>query len=408
MRILITNTGPWGTGSFTVAKAILQEFLDMGHEVILFFPDEKFPSKDIEEYYSRRDIYKIWKFPLQKNCFCISSFPLIIPDPHPRNSVGRTFLELSDEELEFYFSEFRQEITPLIEEFQPDIIECQHLWTFDHIIQEFDIPFACSAHHSDQMGFRYDKRMRPYILESSQKAKYIFAVSESVKEEVLQLYGAAAEKVIVLPNGFDKRIFHPMHLNRQDILQQLDVNIPSDAKIISFCGKISKTKGIDILLMANKLLSDQENIHFLIFGAGDIHTALDLDKEDSYSFKNIHFLGHQPPEVLAKAHNIADCSVMPSRSEGFGIAILEAIGCGCPAIVTRCGGPENFAVGRVVEKENPEALANALVEICNLSTTERKAISRQALEQSHHYSWRQIAKHRLDYYEKMVKMHKAA
>ncbi|GAB4187269.1 MAG: hypothetical protein Tsb0015_05760 [Simkaniaceae bacterium] len=400
MRILITNTGPWGTGSFTVAKAIMEEFLEMGHEVVLFFPDEKFPSKELDYYYSRKDIFKIWKFPLQKNGICLTSFPLIIPDPHPRNSVGRTFLQLSKEELEFYFNEFRTAISKVIEDFQPDVIECQHIWAFDHIIQEFQIPFACAAHHSDQLGFLYDERMRPYVLESSQKAKYIFAVSNFVKKEVLSLYKLPKERVVTLPNGYDKKTFHPMHMKREEVLKELDLEIPKEAKIVSFCGKISKTKGIDILLLANKLLDPAKQIHFLIFGAGDIHTALDADKE--YSFKNVHFLGHQPSEILAKVHNIANCSVMPSRSEGFGIASLEAMGCGTPVIVTHCGGPEKFAVGKVIEKENPRQLAEAIEELCFLPDKEMGELKEKALEKSYEYSWHKISKQRLRYYHKMI------
>ena len=88
MKILITNTGPWGTGSFTVTKAVSDELQLMGHQVKIFFPDDGTPCVDLDKYYSQSETYEIWKFPIQKNGVHLSSFPLIIP-------VVNTLLNLS-------------------------------------------------------------------------------------------------------------------------------------------------------------------------------------------------------------------------------------------------------------------------------------------------------------------------
>ena len=46
MRILLTNTGPWGTGSAMVAEAVLEELRKKGHQAILFFPDAQRTTVD--------------------------------------------------------------------------------------------------------------------------------------------------------------------------------------------------------------------------------------------------------------------------------------------------------------------------------------------------------------------------
>ncbi|MCP5506386.1 MAG: glycosyltransferase family 4 protein [Chlamydiales bacterium] len=402
MKILLTNTGPWGTGSFTVARALLEEYLEMGHEVKLFFPDSKEPSKDLEYYYSHPELYEIWKLPIEKDGLRLDSFPLMIPDPHPRNPVGTTYKELSEKELQFYFDSFKERIVPVLEGFKPDIIECQHIWAYDHIIDELGYPFIAAAHHSDQMGFLYDPRMQPIAKQSARDARFIFALSEENKQEIIELYGIKGEKVVILENGYDRKIFHPFNVNRRELFQEFQQNIPDDAFVVSFAGKLSKTKGIDTLLQANKLLRADEKIHFLILGSGNLKKALlDVDPK-ILCMDRIHFVGHLIPENVARFHNGADITVMPSRTEGFGLSCLEAMGCGLPAVVTRSGGPEHYAVGEVIEKENPKALADAIRKLKALPKTDLLALSKKAIEVAHHYSWTGNAEKRLQYYQRVL------
>ena len=85
MRILFTNTGPWGTGSATVVDAISQEMMRQGHEVKIIFPDCHFESMDMDQYYGHPEVYHIWNFPIKRDGVELYTFPLIIPDPHPRS-----------------------------------------------------------------------------------------------------------------------------------------------------------------------------------------------------------------------------------------------------------------------------------------------------------------------------------
>lgn len=403
MKILITNTGPWGTGSFTVARAIMEELVDLGHEVKVFFPDMGLPCQDLEYYHSKRDVYEIWQFPIQEGRIRLDTFPLIIPDPHPRNPKGRTFLQLKDLEYKLYLDDFERKIQKLIEDFQPDIIECQHIWAFDHIIKKLNYPYICVAHHSDQLGFRYDKRMRPTAIESAKNAEYIFSISNFVKKEVISLYGVKEKKVIVLPNGYDKKVFKVFKSDRKKVLKDLGLRIPDDAIIMTFAGKISRTKGIDILLQANRLIDPNKKIHFIIFGSGDIENVVSKEEKELCCFDRVHFLGHQPAKILAKVHNIAKICVMPSRSEGFGIACLESMACGLPVIVTKIGGVDEYAIGKVINSGSFEELAESIVEMVNLSDHEYKMLSNKALRAANRFSWKTITAKRVTYYKELLR-----
>ncbi len=93
--------------------------------------------------------------------------------------------------------------------------------------------------------------------------------------------------------------------------------------------------------------------------------------------------------------------MLPSRSEGFGIAALEAMGCGTPLVVTRTGGPDKFAVGKVVDKENPEQLANAVLDILSLTNDEHSILCRAAYRKAHEFSWESIVEQRLELYDRV-------
>ncbi|HBD7374114.1 TPA: glycosyltransferase family 4 protein, partial [Legionella pneumophila] len=399
---LFVNTGPWGTGSFTVIKGLTKELLKLGHVVKILFPDSDLESIDKDEYYKNPDLYDIWKFPIQNKTTQLPTFPLMITDPHPRNPNFLTFKDLTNEQLDLYELELTKKIALLLKTFKPDIIECHHIWCASWVCSKLGVDFSVVAHHSDQMGFRFDRRMQAKALASAKAAKKIITVSESVKREVMRLYHTDESKILVTANGYDKDIFKICKVNRESVLQRLGIDIPTDAPIISFAGKISRTKGIDHLLQANKLLDPAMNIHIIVMGAGDIKAICDKMDPNSYSLKNIHFVGHQIPEHLAEIQNISRVGVMPSRSEGFGISCLEAMGCGVPMIVTRCGGPEQFAIGRIINVGAVKELASSIMAILALSNSEYQKLSNEAVSAAAKFSWKKIAEEHLHVYEKIV------
>ncbi|MBA2651727.1 MAG: glycosyltransferase family 4 protein [Tatlockia sp.] len=401
MNILFINTGPWGTGSFTLIKCLTIELLKLGHRVKIFFPDGNFESLDKEEYYKNPELYCIWQFPLKNHTAILENFPLIISDPHPRNPQAITFRDLTETQISLYESELEKELSKLIREFKPDVIECHHIWYSSWVLRQMGQRYLLTAHHSDQIGFHYDEKVRKKAIAGAQNALKIIAISDSVKNEVFELYGVAEAKIELIANGYDKDIFKVKKVNKQDVLDELGITLEPGAQLISFVGKLSSTKGIDILLKANRLLDPELKVHFLILGAGDIENICSKMDPATYSLNNLHFLGQQTPENVAKINNISKFSVMPSRSEGFGISCLEAMACGLPVIVTRCGGPETFAVGKIVDKESPFQLAEGILEMLNLSDLKYKNLREEALKVAEKFSITAITQQHLDLYNQV-------
>ena len=406
MRILITNTGPWGTGSGTVADGVMQELLRLGHDVIAFFPDTGLPGADYEKYYGDRQHYRIVPFPAQFAGEKLYTFPLIIPDPNPRNYEGAwTFRDLSAAQMTAYFGYIRENLTRVLAQFRPDVVECQHIWAMDHIVSESGYAYACVAHHSDQMGFRYDRRMREYACHSAAQAGYVFAISDFVREEVLELYGVDPAKVITIANGYDQEIFQPLQVDRAEEYQRFSLGRDDGLPILTFCGKISATKGVDVLLRANRIIQQERKVRLILLGGGDLANFL-APLPAGYSLENVAHLGHRSQHDLARLHNLASLSVLPSRSEGFGIAALEAMGCGIPVVATQVGGLADFAVGGLVPSEDPEALARKILDLLALAENQRREIGAQALQSARRYSWRSLVAQRLPYYEEIARLNR--
>ena len=387
-----------------VAEAVQAELHKKGHRALLFFPDAGVETPEKDRYYSRPDLYHIWRFPVAREGLRLETFPLIIPDPNPRSGTHSvTFRDLSDDLLNFYFEEARTQLRRLIKTFHPDIIESMHVWALGSLLRDLGAPYIVTAHHSDQMGYRYDERMRSYADRAAAGARYVFCISEFVRRDVIGLYpGVDPQKTVVLENGYDQATFRPQAADRAEVMRELGVPDDPTLPVISFAGKISRTKGVDVLLRANRRVQQERKALLIIAGAGRLEDEFDDAEIRDFHSENVHLTGHHPQAVIAQLHSIAAVSVIPSRTEGFGLAGLEAMGCGTPLVATRSGGPETFAVGAIVPPEDPDALAGGLLSVLGQRPEAAEEMSRSASERARGYSWERMARLRLEYYRRAL------
>ena len=407
MRILFTMTGSWGTGSGTVVEAVVAELAGLGHEIGILYPQTK-GAPVLDGEHAPEATHFIWHFPLEGDDATLGTFPLMIPDPNPTNfDDAPTFRDIEQPQLDLYIDSFGERLDEVVAAFQPDVIECQHIWAMPYAVAERGLDFIVCAHHSDQMGFAYDERIRPYATRAARDAAFLFAITESNREEIIEYYEVPADKVVTIGNGYDKEVFKPADVDRAALLRRFDLDIPSGAPLVTFAGKLSKTKGVDFLYAANKVIqaryaeTDEPAPHLILFGTGKLEDVLDGDP-DQYAHENVHLVGHQTYETVRDFHNIARLSVMPSRTEGFGLAALEAMGCGLPLVVTEIGAADTYAVGEIVPSEDAAALADGILKLLRLPQDAYHALRNRAYEKAQTFSWAEIAAQRLDYYERVA------
>lgn len=402
MKVLFTITGPWGTGAATVVDGVRRELSNLKHEVKVVFPDLGLASPDKDKYYGNPELYEIIKYPVKYRGIDFSTFPLIVPDPNPRNIKDAwTFKDMTESEFTTYIDFLKFRFKEVIEEFQPDVIETEHVWLMGYVLHEMGCAYVVGAHNSDQMGFRYDVRMRLYATTCAQNAKFIFAISDAVKDECLGFYGVPEKKVIVIRNGFDDKVFRPIQVSKKKLFEKHGIEADASLPVVTFGGKMSKTKGVDVLLEANVLMQKRRPYMLFLFGAGDIQDVLGRDPTEEEE-RNAHFMGHVTQDVLAEFHNIAEFSVLPSREEGFSIALLEAMGCRLPVVGTDIPSLREMIVGKTVPVEDPLALAKAMEFVMNLPPGDRKELRDKSYKKALGYSWKQNTETRLKYYREVI------
>ena len=144
------------------------------------------------------------------------------------------------------------------------------------------------------------------------------------------------KKTITIPNGVDTKIFRP--LNKAESRKRL--NLPIDAKIISYIGSIQKIQGVDILITAFEELRQEVNgIKLLIVGrvGAVVRENFDFDKE------GIIYLGSLPQKEVVFAINASDVLVIPYPKNIFTevmfapYKIVEFMACNKPVVVTDAG-----------------------------------------------------------------------
>lgn len=109
----------------------------------------------------------------------------------------------------------------------------------------------------------------------------------------------------------------------------------------------------------------------IIIGNGPEKLILEQQARNCGIYKKVHFLGVKDHNKIPLYINSANIIVLPSRYEGRPVLILEALACGRPVVASRIGGiPEtivNDKLGILFEKENPIALADAIIEALEYS-----------------------------------------
>lgn len=402
-------TGSWGTGSGTVVEATVGHLTARGHEVAVLYP-ETTGAPSLSNEHAPEARHAIWPFPLRRDDVELYTFPLMIADPNPTNfDDAWTFRDLSQAQLDLYITSFQERLQEVVADFRPDVIECQHIWAMPYAVADLGLPFTVMAHHSDQMGFNFDERIRPYATQAAHAATFIFALNDANRAEIIDLYGVPEEKIVILGNGYDKEVFYPSEVDRASLLARFDLDLSDGAPLVTFAGKLSKTKGVDILFLANRLVQQarveagEPPVELIVFGTGTLDDVLD-EGETGYSLEHAHFLGHQPYEVVRDFHTLARCSVMPSRTEGFGLAALEAMGCGLPLVVTAIGAADEYAIGEIVPPEAPVPLAEAILKLVRMPQADWQTLSEEATERAQTFSWEAITDRRLEHYARVPRL----
>lgn len=181
----------------------------------------------------------------------------------------------------------------------------------------------------DRSGEHVNQRIYDIERRGIHCANKVITVSHLTRNIVLNRYGAPPEKVAVVYNAID--------CNGQPA--PLPPAIRRDEKIVLFLGRITMQKGPEYFLAAaKKVLEHEENVRFIMAGSGDlIRRSIEMAAQLGIGHK-VLFTGFLRGNDVARVYRMADLYVMPSVSEPFGIAPLEALSHDVPVLISKQSG----------------------------------------------------------------------
>jgi glycosyltransferase involved in cell wall biosynthesis len=218
-------------------------------------------------------------------------------------------------------------------------------------------------------------------------------LSKAFGDILHQEYQVPWSKIHVIPGGVDLSRFQ-LNRSREEARSQL--NWPQNRPILFTARRLVYRVGLDKLLMAIAMIKPQiPDIWLAIAGKGPLQEVLQQQATDLGLHDNVKFLGFLPDDQLPIAYQAADLSVMPSQSlEGFGLAVLESLACGTPALCTPVGGMpeilEPFSPNLITTSIEATAIAERLEQLL------LKKVPMPSREACHEYAamnfdWQKIA-----------------
>jgi glycosyltransferase involved in cell wall biosynthesis len=198
-----------------------------------------------------------------------------------------------------------------------------------------------------------------------QHAKYMVVQTKFNKEFVIQNFKIDPDKVHIIPNGIDSKVFNPDQIRSKEIRRKLRLK---DQKVIFFSGRLTAQKGVLYLLRAIQMVIKKvPNVVLLLAGDGPQEQLLRRETGILGLKHHVIFLGKIKHIEMPELYSIADVFVLPSLSESFPNAMLEAMAMRSPMVITRVGVIpemlENYKTAILVEPADHAELANAMIEL---------------------------------------------
>jgi D-inositol-3-phosphate glycosyltransferase len=242
-------------------------------------------------------------------------------------------------------------------------------------------------------------------------ASRVIAPTEDDARQLVELYGADPAKIRVVSPGVDTQTFFPR--DAAEARRGLGIG---PGPVVLFVGRLQSLKGPDLAIRAfaeavRSAPAPLGDATLAVVGgpsgpAGDsIPTWLHGLAEEEGVSDRVRFMDPCPHDELPWVYSAADVLLMPSRSESFGLAALEAQACGVPVVASAVGGLRSAVAhgrgGFLVEGRDPTSYSERLVQIMSSPGLSAR-LSRGAREHAARFPWDDTVDRLLDCYAELA------
>jgi len=289
---------------------------------------------------------------------------------------------------------YSSEVPNVLEELKPDLVHV-HAWRHPHVFQVVKIKrklkfktvihMHAPFHKSNQLGlitWLYHKAIDQMKRGILKEYDAVVALTPHEKNLLVERLGVKSERLIVIPNGISDEIFS-VNINPE-------VGVIDENPIILYIGRISKSKNLDLLIKAMKVLT--KKMAKLILAGPDENFVIKLKRYSRKSNIDFDYMG-QVSEI-EKHRLYSRCAVFahPAIYEPFGITLLEAQAFGKPCVITGDGGQLYAAPSGVTSLHATSSPEDFGEKIATLLTDKElyKKLSRNARKWALRHSWSRI------------------
>jgi len=283
---------------------------------------------------------------------------------------------------------------------KPDLLHIHWLYPNGLAIPELkklDYPIVLTVHGSDWYKSLSYTDLKPLLFDALKQVDYILCSGPKLKNDILEELPELESKIEVIYNFIDTQIYTvPSAFESLRAMERLEWKEQQNHALC--VANIRHEKGIDILVDALRHL--QKNNDFKennkgqpllvhVIGIKEAGKYLDSIQKKLDADPSIPIILHEPvsPDDLKGFYQAADFFILPSRSEGFNVSLLEASSCGLPIVATKVGGNDlvvrTHHTGKLVKPGNSEALAQAILHVYSRLDTYKKDTIRRRIVNSY-------------------------
>ncbi|MFA5128013.1 MAG: glycosyltransferase family 1 protein [Patescibacteria group bacterium] len=233
------------------------------------------------------------------------------------------------------------------------------------------------------------------------KARAIITPSEFSKNELVKYYGADKNKIFVTPLGYDKDTYYPAFDNARQGIPRLSASWriarndtrPIAKKYILSVGRLENKKNTANIVRAFDIVRRECDCQLVLAGTPGVgYAEVEQAILQSPYNKDIILTGWVETEDIAALMRSAEVFIFPSRYEGFGIPVLEAMASGCPVIASR-GNSLPQVGGEAAIYVSPDDIGEIAGAIIKILTDQnfKNQMTENGLVQAQKFSWQKTA-----------------
>ena len=210
---------------------------------------------------------------------------------------------------------------------------------------------------------------------------YIIAVSESIRQQCIDLYNVSPDKIITIRNGVRIEDFSKISKPREEKLKEISAELNLDLKnknILLCVARLDKQKGHKYLIEALSIIKNNhpniaKNLLVLLAGEGSLKDAITEQIKSNQLDLIVKLLGlrYDVNELLISC----DAMILTSLFEGLPLSIVEAMCLGKPVLATAVDGVPEIVIdsktGILMESKNPLSIANSIINFLQLNEEEK-------------------------------------